>query len=245
MAKYYFITGTDTEIGKTTIAAALLKCAGEQGKTSLGLKPVAAGCEMQDGMLKNEDALQLMSASTVTLDYQQVNPFALEAAIAPHIAAEQASVALSVEKIAASIRDAAMINCESEHAVSIADFVLVEGAGGWLVPLNKTEFFCDIAINLQMPVVLVVGIRLGCINHAILTVQAIAASGLTLAGWVANCVDPNADVVEDNIDTLKRSINAPCLGVVPHIDQRLIKNSQLPFAITDEVSPHLDVEPML
>lgn len=212
----FFLTGTDTEIGKTTIAAALLRKAGEAGLASLGLKPVAAGCEQRDGEWQNDDALQLMAAATVKLDYSQVNPVALPAAIAPHLAAKEAGVSLEAESLAGKIRDILTLDIEQSPGIAIADFTIIEGAGGWLVPLNETETFADMAVTLQLPVILVVGIRLGCINHALLTAESIANTGLPLAGWVANCIDPDAEKISENIETLKAGLPAPCIGVVPY-----------------------------
>jgi dethiobiotin synthetase len=206
--KAFFITGTDTGVGKTLIAAGLLVAAKNRGLSTAALKPIAAGCEMTEAGLRNEDALLLQSVITQDLAYEQINPVALEPAIAPHIAAQQAKRLLSVDRLSGFCRG----------VLNSANITLVEGAGGWRVPLNPAETLADLARVLQLPVILVVGIRLGCINHAMLTVEAIARDGLPLAGWVANCIDPDMPCQEENVASLVQRIGAPCLGVVPYFD---------------------------
>jgi len=205
--KAFFITGTDTNVGKTLIAAGLLVAAKNKGLTTAALKPVAAGCEKTDEGLRNSDALLLQSVITQPLAYEQINPYALEAAIAPHIAAQQEKRSLSVDRLSGFCRG----------VLSSADFTLLEGAGGWRVPLNTRETLADLAKNLQLPVIIVVGVRLGCINHALLTFEAIVRDGLPVAGWVANCVDPDMPVLQENIDSLRARLPIPCLGVVPFL----------------------------
>lgn len=206
--KTFFIAGTDTNVGKTLVAAGLLVAAKNQGLTTAALKPVAAGCEKTDAGLRNSDALLLQSVITEPLVYEQINPIALEAAIAPHIAAQQEKRVLSADRLAGFCRG----------SLNLADFTLVEGAGGWRVPLNPQETLADVAKILRLPVILVVGVRLGCINHALLTVEAIRNDGLQLAGWVANCIDADMPVLHENIHSLAARIPAPCLGVVPWLD---------------------------
>lgn len=209
MAKHkFFIAGTDTDVGKTVIATGLLAAAGQKGLSTLALKPVAAGCESTADGLRNDDALKLQQAMSVSLPYEQVNPVALRAAVAPHIAAQQEGRHLRVSQLAGYCRGALM---------QPADMVLVEGAGGWRVPLNRTETLAGLAKELKLPVLLVVGIRLGCINHALLSVEAIARDGLPLAGWVANQVEPQMPCYRENVDTLLSLIDAPCLGEVPFL----------------------------
>lgn len=203
--KHFFIAGTDTNVGKTLIAAGLLVAAKQQGLRTAALKPIAAGCETTAAGLRNDDALLLQSVITEPLAYEQINPIALQAAIAPHIAAQLEKRLLSADRIAGFCRGSLMQ----------ADFTLVEGAGGWRVPLNPRETMADLVRILQLPVILVVGVRLGCINHALLTVEAIRNDGLHLAGWVANCVDAGMPALPENIDSLRARIPAPCLGVVP------------------------------
>lgn len=208
MAQAFFITGTDTDAGKTSIGAGLLCAAKQQGCSTLAMKPVASGCELTEQGLRNSDALALIAQSTVPLPYTQINPYAFAPAIAPHIAAQEAGVELSV----ADLYRAAQIILQEQ-----ADFTLIEGAGGWRVPISATEFLSDFAIALQLPVILVVGVKLGCINHALLSAQAILNDGLELAGWVANVVDPNCARLAENLATLQQLMPAPCLAEVPHL----------------------------
>ena len=207
--KAFFITGTDTNVGKTLVAAGLLVAAKNKGLTTAALKPVAAGCEKTDSGLRNSDALLLQSVITQKLDYDQINPYALEAAIAPHIAAHQENRSLRVDRLSGICRG----------VLSSANFTLVEGAGGWRVPLNAYETLADLAKNLGLPIILVVGVRLGCINHALLTFEAITRDGLAVAGWVANCVDAEMPVLQENIDSLRARLPVPCLGVVPFLNE--------------------------
>jgi dethiobiotin synthetase len=206
MTKHVFVTGTDTEVGKTRISVGLIKVLQQQGLRVAAMKPVASGCEWQDGQWQNEDALALIQQADIKLPYSQVNPYAFEPAIAPHLAAEQIGQTISLNRI------------ETQFAAMQlqADAIVVEGAGGWLVPLNDQQTIADLAKALQLPVVLVVAIKLGCINHALLTVQAIADSGLTLAGWVANdfLQDPQSAAI---IQSLVKRISSPCLGIVPKL----------------------------
>lgn len=204
----FFIAGTDTDVGKTLVAAGLLVAAKGRGLTTAALKPVAAGCEATADGLRNADALLLQSVITEPLIYEQVNPIALAAAIAPHIAAQQEQRSLSVSRVVGLCRG----------VLHSAQFTLVEGAGGWRVPLNPRETLADVARELNLPIILVVGVRLGCINHALLTAEAIQRDGLRLAGWVANCVDKAMPVLQENIESLQQRLQAPCLGVVPWLD---------------------------
>lgn len=205
----YFVTGTDTEVGKTTVSCLLLAVARAAGLGTLALKPVAAGCEQNaEGEWHNEDALALRAMMTAPLAYQQVNPVALPAPMAPHLAAQAVGRRLSVSRLAGLVNGALL---------SAPDFTLVEGAGGWLVPLNDRETFADLVKELKLPVILVVGMRLGCLNHALLTAEVIRASGVPLAGWVANCIEPDMPELEANIDTLRQWLPEPCLGVIPRL----------------------------
>lgn len=208
----YFITGTDTDAGKTLIASALLARARRDGLTTLGLKPVASGCENTGEGLRNADALSLMAHTSPATDYATINPFAFEPAIAPHLAAQRAGCDLDLERL-----EGAMAPALAEPR----DLVLVEGAGGWRVPLNAEENLAELASRLDLPVVLVVGLKLGCLNHAQLTAEAIQADGLELAGWVGSLLDPGFAVddalYQANLAHLTRVIPAPCLGVVPRL----------------------------
>ncbi|SDS86684.1 dethiobiotin synthetase [Halopseudomonas xinjiangensis] len=226
MSNIYFVTGTDTEIGKTTISAGLLHKARLSGMTTAAAKPVAAGCERTGEGLRNEDALALQAQCEPRLEYGLINPITLEAAIAPHIAAVEEGTVLT--------RDTLVKGCQRVFELG-RDLTLVEGAGGWRVPLNDSETLADLAAALRLPVIMVVGMRLGCINHALLTAEAIAADGLQLAGWVANRVDPDMSRPEENLATLQRLIKAPCLGVVPWLES--------PSA--ERVADHLDLTPLI
>tara|TARA_R110001592_G_scaffold363393_1_gene687272 strand:+ start:119777 stop:120454 length:678 start_codon:yes stop_codon:yes gene_type:complete len=203
MTRTLFVTGTDTGVGKTAISCALLIAAREAGLKTAAIKPVAAGC---DEAGHNEDALQLMACMTEPLDYEQVNPVALRAAIAPHIAAQREGRILQVGRLAGLCRG--VMSGE-------ADLVLIEGAGGWRVPLNASETLADLAVQLQVGVILVVGMQLGCINHALLTAEAITRDGLELVGWIANQTGEAMACYEENLETLQRRLPAPLLGEVP------------------------------
>jgi dethiobiotin synthetase len=206
MSKTWFVTGTDTEVGKTAISCALLAAAAAAGLRTAAVKPVAAGCDHQG---HNDDALQLLDCMTERLDYAQVNPVALQGAIAPHIAAEREGKRLQAGRLAGICRGVMM---------GQADFVLIEGAGGWRVPISPRETLADLAVQLQVGVILVVGMRLGCINHALLTAEAIRRDGLELAGWVANQPGERMVCHEENLDTLRRLLPAPLLGEVPYLE---------------------------
>lgn len=206
--KSFFITGTDTGVGKTVVTCALLRAFAAAGKSTLGLKPVASGCAATHDGLRNDDALALMAAATVKLPYAQVNPLAFAAPLAPHLAADREGKRIRVAQLAGLVRGAL--------TQARADVTLVEGAGGWRVPLNDAETLADFARELQLPVILVVGLRLGCINHALLTAEAILRDGVPLAGWVANCIDPQMEAREENIQALRTRLPAPLLGVMPH-----------------------------
>ena len=210
MAKQWlFITGTDTDVGKTVVACGFLAAANQQGLRTAAIKPVAAGCEPSDQGLTNSDALQLQAAASHQLSYQQINPIALEPAIAPHIAAAEVGVRLSTSRLVGYCRGVSLMP---------VDMVLIEGAGGWRVPINSRETLADVARELNCAVIVVVGMRLGCLNHALLTMEAIRRDGLQIAGWVANILDEDMPRLEQNIDTLKQCINEPCLGTVPRLD---------------------------
>ncbi len=200
----YFVTGTDTGVGKTLVSCALLRAYAAQGKRVAGFKPVAAGCDAQG---HNEDATKLHAMSTMPLRYEQVNPYGLREAVAPHLAAARSGVHIEFAPILASYRELA----------AQAEVVVVEGAGGFLVPLNDRQNSADLARELGLPVILVVGLRLGCLNHALLTVEAIRVRGLRLAGWVANGVDAGMALQAENVAALQERIAAPLLGVIPYM----------------------------
>lgn len=224
--KQFFVAGTDTGVGKTLVSAALLEAANARQLKTLGLKPVAAGCEEVDGELYNEDALILQRAASIKLPYEQVNPLRLRSPVSPHIAANQDGKSPSVDRIAGSCLEALSIS----H-----DFAVIEGAGGWRVPINDCETMATLAFQLGLPVILVVGLRLGCLNHALLTAEAIERDGLMLAGWVANTIDPHMLALNENIATLRASFSAPCLGVLPHE----------PGAPAQRLAKHVDINILL
>ncbi len=210
MSAVFFVTGTDTDVGKTTIAAGLLRAARLAGLSTAAVKPVASGCEDGVDGLRNSDALALLAECSLPLSYAEVNPFAFAPAIAPHLAAREAGVELKVAALADAVQTV---------LAQQADFTLVEGAGGWRVPLGEQATLADLPVALDLPVILVVGVRLGCINHALLTAEAIARDGLRLAGWVANVLDPQTSRLDDNLRTLTERLAAPCLGRVPRLEQ--------------------------
>ena len=199
MNRAYFLTGTDTEVGKTLAACALLHAAAAQGMRTLGMKPVAAG--------GSEDVDALIAASSVAAPRDFVNPYLLREPLAPHIAARRDGVTIDIAHIA---------RCFGELR-GLADFLVVEGVGGFRVPLDESHDSADLAVSLGLPVILVVGLRLGCINHTLLAAEAVRARGLHLAGWIANQVDPKMACVKENIAALDAWLGAPLLGSVPHL----------------------------
>ena len=201
-----FITGTDTGIGKTYASVALLHALRGAGLRAVGMKPVASGCMATAEGLRNEDALALQSASSGSPDYADVNPLAYAAAVSPHLAA------------AAEGRRVELAPVQAAYArlVARADVVVVEGVGGWLAPLSDTLVAGDLARVLGLPVILVVGLRLGCLNHALLSARAIRADGCELLGWIGNRIDPDMLEPDGNLDTLRARLPAPCLGVIAH-----------------------------
>ncbi|AIY44009.1 Dethiobiotin synthetase [Collimonas arenae] len=204
----WFIAGTDTEIGKTLIAGAMLHALTETGVRSAGMKPVAAGAELRDGVWHNDDADILAAEGSVALPQELTTPYLLRQPTAPHIAATHEDRIIEIPHI---------LSCY-QQLTKLADALVVEGVGGFRVPLNDHQDTADLAQQLGLPVVLVVGLRLGCISHALLTVEAIAARGLQLAGWVANTVDVHMLNGDANIAALSSRINAPFLGHVPRMD---------------------------
>jgi dethiobiotin synthetase len=199
----YFVTGTDTGVGKTLVSCALMHAFAGQGLSVVGMKPVAAGCDEDN---QNEDVKQLRTASTVLATYGQINPYSLYHPIAPHIAARHVGIQIDLSRILTSFRE----------LLSQADEVIVEGVGGFKVPLNDQQDTAEMAQQFKLPVILVVGMRLGCLNHALLTADAIAASGLRLAGWVANILTPDMPALRENIATLEQRLWAPMLGVIEY-----------------------------
>ena len=201
MKAAYFVTGTDTSVGKTHVACQLIRDYVAQGYNVIGMKPVAAGCELVDGTWVNEDVLKLETASNVKAPRHLANPYSFKEPIAPHIAAEKVGVEIKISVIRQAF----------DELKSLADIVIVEGAGGFLVPLSGEQTMADLAVALNIPIILVVGMRLGCINHSLLTVEAITARKLTLHGWVANQIEPNMPALVENEATLEARIQAPKL----------------------------------
>lgn len=201
-----FIAGTDTEIGKTHASVALIHALRAAGHRTCGMKPVASGCEAMPEGLRNADALALQAASDPQPAYASVNPFAMRAPVSPHLAAREDGVRIEWEPI--------------RHAyaalAAASEWVVVEGIGGWMVPLGEDLLASDLPRVLGLPVILVVGLRLGCLNHALLSARAIQADGGRLLGWIGNRVDPDMALAEANIDTLRTHLTVPCLGILPH-----------------------------
>ncbi len=203
----YFITGTDTEIGKTFVSALLIKLLVEEGLQVTGMKPVASGAKIIEGVLKNDDALSLIEASNVDTNYTNINPYVFKAAVSPHVAAEEAEIEIDFKKIKSHFN----------ILLNKSDAIVVEGVGGWYAPLSDYTTVADLAAELDLPVILVVGLRLGCLNHALLTAQAIRQSGLSVAGWIANFVEKDFLSADKNISTLKEHLNDfPFLGSVSY-----------------------------
>ena len=202
-----YVTGTDTGIGKTLASSCLLHALRGHGLSAIGQKPVASGCELFQGQWRNADALALLAASDPKPAYADLNPYALPSALAPELAAADAGLEVSLQRL---------LDAHARLATQ-ADALVVEGVGGWGAPLSSTLMQADLVHALRIPVVLVVGMRLGCLNHALLTARAITADGAHLAGWIASHVDPAMERVEDNLRMLRERLPAPCWGVLPHV----------------------------
>ena len=205
MSRSVFITGTDTGIGKTICSASLLVALRRSGLRAAGMKPVASGCRQTAHGLRNDDAELLLAFGELGMDYALVNPYAFVAPIAPSIAAADAGIVIDLDILRAAFAKL------SRHS----DVVVVEGVGGWAAPLSATLMQADLVREWRLPVILVVGLRLGCINHAVLSARAIVADGCELLGWIANTIDPQMLRIEENLATLKKLLPAPCLGLLP------------------------------
>lgn len=205
-----FITGTDTNAGKTYVSQGLLRAFNRRGLSTLGLKPLASGCHEENQHLYNPDALLLQHASSIKLPYHHINPFAFKEAIAPHIAAKSTGVDLTLEQLDLKMRPS---------LETAADVCVIEGAGGWYTPLNETETMADFATRHRFHIILVVRVQLGCINHALLTERAIHSANLPLAGWIANCLSPHIDYGDEQIAALKKWLTSSHLGTVHYNDQ--------------------------
>jgi len=208
MVQGLFVTGTDTGIGKTVIAAGLVRLLSGQGRRALGLKPIASGADRTPAGLRNADALALAAASAIEVPYAITNPYCFEPAIAPHLAAAEAGVPLTLPALVRWYQEAS----------ARAEIAIVEGAGGWRVPLHPDGFLSDLPERLGLGVLLVVGLRLGCLNHARLTLEAIERSGrCPFVGWIGCEIDPGLPRLDANLDTLARLLGGPALAVVPHL----------------------------
>lgn len=201
-----FITGTDTDVGKTEVAVALLHQARQLNLSTAAMKPIAAGCEWIDGEWKNQDAIRLQAQCSLPLSYSEVNPVALKQAIAPHLAAYAEKKTLTIERLLGLTQN--IFNKK-------AGITVIEGAGGWRVPISHRELLSQYVKELKLPVLIVVGVRLGCLNHSLLTAEAIMNDGLTIAGWIANIIDKDMVMANENIQTLQHLLPAPCIGVIP------------------------------
>jgi dethiobiotin synthetase len=206
MSQALFIAGTDTGIGKTHATCTLIHALRARGLRTCGMKPVASGCQDTPEGRRNEDALAHQAASSQVLPYKAINPVALREPLSPHLAARLENTVIEEPPLRA-----AFDRLCAEH-----DWVVVEGVGGWMVPLAPGLLASELPRRWQLPVVLVVGLRLGCLNHSLLSARAIRADGCRLAGWIGNRIDPAMVAVEDNLDTLRAMLPAPCLGVLPH-----------------------------
>jgi dethiobiotin synthetase len=208
-SKALFITGTDTGVGKTHVSVSLVKALVKHGLRTAVMKPIASGSWGPPDRLRNEDALALAEASNVDAPYATINPFCFKPPISPHIAADEAKIGV----------DVGVIKDRFEALAAMADFTVVEGAGGWYAPISRTQSMADLPKSLQIPVVLVVGVRLGCLNHAQLSKEAIQAQGVEFAGWVANCIDPSLERAAENLATLERIMGSAALAVFPSVTQ--------------------------
>jgi dethiobiotin synthetase len=206
--KSLFVTGTDTGVGKTLVAAALTRALVARGLRVAVMKPIASGSDPTPHGLRNSDALTLMAAANVEAPYEVVNPYCFLPPISPHIAAHEAGISI----------DLALLRSRFDSLAAAADCVIVEGAGGWLAPISDTASMADLAAALDLPVLLVVGLRLGCLNHALLTRESLTTRGSAFAGWIANAIDPQFDRAAANLATLTARLGGPPLARVPCLD---------------------------
>lgn len=211
MTRTFFVTGTDTDVGKTVCCDALLQAANESGITTLAYKPIAAGCAVTTDGLRNEDALILQKSCNFDVEYNLINPIAFEEPIAPHIAAEIIQQPIDVNKVTTGLK---LLQQKQP------ELLIVEGAGGWFLPLNDDMLLSEWVVEQQLPVILVVGMKLGCLNHALLTYEAIKRSGLKVAGWIANQVQAKMPFYDQNLTLLKNKIDAPLIAEIPHFHNK-------------------------
>ncbi|WP_070963025.1 dethiobiotin synthase [Vibrio sonorensis] len=225
MINAFFIAGTDTDVGKTVASKAILHALAKKDLKTVGYKPVAAGCEKTEQGWRNSDALHLIKAATVERAYEQVNPYALELPASPHIAAEYQNQTI----------DYGVLSKELESHKSACDMVLVEGAGGWRVPVSHEDCLSTWVKQEKLPVVLVVGIKLGCLSHAMLTMETILADGIEIVGWIANRINPGTEHYAEIIEMLENKIPAPKLGEIPYV----------PSVKRQDLAKYINVEPLL
>ncbi len=209
MSRGWFVAGTDTGVGKTLVAATLIHLLAKRGDRVVGMKPVASGCHSTEHGLRNNDAQMLMAAANVDAEYVDINPYAFQPPISPHLAAQEVGIKIELENV---FKHFEILKQKSET-------IVVEGVGGWMAPLGHVITNEHLAKALGLPVVLVVGLRLGCISHALLTVRAIEAAGVALAGWIANTTDPGQERIEETVTTLSQRLSAPMLGQIPYTNQ--------------------------
>tara|TARA_R110002153_G_scaffold6556_26_gene30167 strand:- start:6739 stop:7464 length:726 start_codon:yes stop_codon:yes gene_type:complete len=230
----FFVTGTDTEVGKTFVSEALLILLNKKGLLTAAYKPIAAGCELTPQGLRNEDALALQKHSSIDLSYDEVNPIAFEAAIAPHLAAQKLSTDNTAQLIAIdTVREGFVCLLQKKP-----DVLIVEGAGGWRLPLGidfegNPRYLSEFVVERNLSVILVVGMRLGCLNHAVLTAECIRNDGLKIAGWVANQVDPDMPYLDDNIASLKTLLDVPFIGSLPRLETPADAGVYLDLSVLD------------
>lgn len=208
MNRGFFITGTDTDVGKTWVCAALLNAFNHYGNT-IAMKPIACGCHYHKDSLHNDDALLLMQYASVKLAYEQVNPYAFPEPIAPHLAAKHSGQQIDIN----------IVTDIFNKIADKTDTIIVEGVGGWHIPLNEKSTTIDLVQAIRLPVILVAGIRLGCLNHTLLTYESIKRHKVPLAGWIANQIDPDCEYSKENISTLADSIDAPLIGIIPNLGE--------------------------
>lgn len=225
MIDTFFVAGTDTEVGKTVVSKAILQAIAAHGLSTVGYKPVAAGCKETEQGLRNSDALHLQEAATNDVAYEDVNPYALYSPTSPHIAAKQENIEIKYSVLSDKL---------TQHKQS-ADVVLVEGAGGWRVPVSDSDCLSTWVKQEKMPVVLVVGIKLGCLSHAMLSVEAIQNDGLEIIGWAANRINPGTENYADIIKMLEDKIPAPKLGEIPYV----------PSVKKRDIGKFMDITPIL
>jgi len=230
----FFVTGTDTEVGKTLVSGALIFKLRKQGKQAIGFKPVVAGTyQSSSGSIHNEDLETLRIASQLAPGQLSLSPYVLDMPVAPHLAALNKGIALDLKTIMHAL----------DEIQKYGDCLVIEGAGGFLVPLNDHEDLGDLAHQIGLPIILVVGMKLGCINHALLTQEAIKARGLKIAGWVANSLANEMPLLKENIATLEAKIHAPFLGLIPSLPKTLKKSDNSPYLIEalDFAAQHIQI----